>query len=588
MQPETVTRCYRYALTPSQVQREAIYAAARIARRYWNALVACERYALHEIEHGRRGSIASKLTELLLAKNLTGVAVVKARPRAETDGISLERAAKLNRIDQAQESAKCIYTKKGFFLRRKSNRKLAVAYAIESVEATRKKKGGCESQMAVALTNKFRDCCGLYIDGKRGAPRFKRFGDSISLQYQVTKDAPSPISGDLVRLDKLAGDLCNAVPVILHRPIPEGATIKQVALTIRGERMFAVLMLDIIGGGRQYASTGQVAGIDPGRKMALSLSTPDGTVTQSLQPPLARNPHTLRRLRRLQRKAARQLRIANPACFNADGTFKRGTRPKNKSKSMLDTGRQVLALQEHIANARTDYYHNTANQLLSDYDVVGVGTWRGRGQAPGEGKTRAAQNRKDYDHAISSFVSILQYKADECGKQVFDVPEHGSTKTCSHCGAQTGPTGLDGLKVRQWTCRECGTPHNRDFSAAAEIARRAKEMAAGNAARVASPKGRKKGRRAQAQTQIKIPVIDQTVPARAELDIIKCCERSSGAPEVQTARAVQSPVTERRSNTVLGGPAHQPANGRIPLAAGKMNRSTTTTYMDAVAETLQE
>jgi hypothetical protein len=116
---------------------------------------------------------------LLLAKNLTGVAVVKARVRAETDGVSLDEAAKLNRIDQARESAKCVYTKKGFSLRRKSNRKLATAYALESVEASRKKKGDCESQM----------------------------GDSISLQYQVQKDSPSPIEGDFVRLDKLAGAL---------------------------------------------------------------------------------------------------------------------------------------------------------------------------------------------------------------------------------------------------------------------------------------------------------------------------------------------------------------------------------------------
>jgi len=170
MQPETITRCYRYALARSRVQREAIYAAARTARRYWNALVACQRYALQEIEHGRRGWIASELTDLLVSKNLTGVAVVKARFRAETENISLEQAAQLNRIEQASEASKCIYTKKGYFLRHKSNRKLATAYAIESVEATRKKKGGCESQMAVTLTNKFRDCCGLYIDGKPRCP----------------------------------------------------------------------------------------------------------------------------------------------------------------------------------------------------------------------------------------------------------------------------------------------------------------------------------------------------------------------------------------------------------------------------------
>jgi hypothetical protein len=104
-----MTRCYRYALDPSRVQRDAIYTAARTARRYWNALVASQRYAEHEIEHGRRGSIASALTKLLLAKNLTGVAVVKARTRTETDDISLERAAELNRIEQARESAKCVH-----------------------------------------------------------------------------------------------------------------------------------------------------------------------------------------------------------------------------------------------------------------------------------------------------------------------------------------------------------------------------------------------------------------------------------------------------------------------------------------------
>ena len=96
--------------------------------------------------------------------------------------------------------------------------------------------------------------------------------------------------------------------------------------------------------------------------------------------------------------------------------------------------------------------------MLTQYDVIGVGTWRGKGTATGQGKAKRAQTRKDYDHAISSFVSILKYKADECGKTVLAVPEQGSTKTCSVCGADTGPTGLSGLKVRQWTCtgpRKC-------------------------------------------------------------------------------------------------------------------------------------
>ena len=95
-----ITRCYRYALCPSAVQRRA--KAAYSAGKHWNALVATERYAEHEIEHGRRGSIGSALTGLLLEKKLTGVAALKARERSERDGIPQLKAAQLNRIEQAK------------------------------------------------------------------------------------------------------------------------------------------------------------------------------------------------------------------------------------------------------------------------------------------------------------------------------------------------------------------------------------------------------------------------------------------------------------------------------------------------------
>jgi hypothetical protein len=282
-----ITRCYRYALMPSPVQRQAIAKATGIARRYWNSLAALERYAEHEIEHGRRGTIATKLVNILLAKKLTGVAASKARERAKNDHVPLEEAARLNRIEQAKASAKLIYAKKnGCLLRGLSNRKLAIAYAVESAEATRKKKGGCESPVPVAMTIKFQDACKLYISGKRGAPRFKRQCDSISLQHQVQMSSPNPIAGNCVRLDKLAGEVCAQVPLILHRPIPDNATIKQVALTIRGPRMFVVLMLDIAGPRCRYEMTGRVAGIDPGRKIATTVATLEGDTIRAQEPPI--------------------------------------------------------------------------------------------------------------------------------------------------------------------------------------------------------------------------------------------------------------------------------------------------------------
>jgi transposase len=213
---------------------------------------------------------------------------------------------------------------------------------------------------------------------------------------------------------------------------------------------------------------------------------------------------------------------------------------------MREVARKVVAIHEHIADARSDYYHNAVNQLLSRYDVIGIGKWRGNGKAPGEGEAKRAQTRKDYDHAISSFASILKYKAEGCGKQVFDVPEHGTTKTCT-CGATTGPSGLAGLSVREWTCSACGTSHNRDFHAAAEIARRAQEMAAASAGGVASPvkAGRKKGRSTpKVQTKVMsqdigVPVIDQTLSARKDISVEYCERRSDVSEAVYRASGIK-------------------------------------------------
>lgn len=44
-----------------------------------------------------------------------------------------------------------------------------------------------------------------------------------------------------------------------------------------------------------------------------------------------------------------------------------------------------------------------------------------------------------------------------------------STQTCSTCQHITGPKGRNQLKVRHWTCTNCGTSHDRDTNAARNI-----------------------------------------------------------------------------------------------------------------------
>ena len=166
----------------------------------------------------------------------------------------------------------------------------------------------------------------------------------------------------------------------------------------------------------------------------------------------------------------------------APGRWKRGgkRRPLVVTKGLQETRNRVAEAQRHVADARREAYHLGANRLLSEFSTVGVGNWRGRGKAPGVGRAKRAQNRKDYDNAISEFTSILKDKAARCiqPRTVLDIREAGTTKNCPDCGEPTGPSGLKDLKVRAWTCPACGANHQRDFASARAIAARTLAQAA--------------------------------------------------------------------------------------------------------------
>jgi transposase len=582
---DTVTRCYRYTLLPMPVQRAAIEAAAVEARQYWNGLVAVQRWAEREIRAGRQASLVARYEELLQAKALTGRAVSIARQRAALDRISLEAAISWLRTEKARELDAGVMAKNAKKIRWLSRRKLATEYALESVERTRKSKGSAlPAAVAYGLLQKFSDCTAEYVRGKRRRPRFKRRGDATSLQAQVTATTPSPLvpvrDGIAIDLSRIAGEVCGKVPLVFHRDLPPGAKIKQVAVTIRGERMYAVLMIEAPAAVLQKVfpgAEGRVAGIDPGRKIALALSTPDGGTTKMIQPALSRDTRFLRRLRRLQRKADRQRRAGNPECFDEEGRWIKGKRLAYRSGALVATEAKIEEMQSHIAAARLDFYHRTANQLLTEYYVVAIGKWRGRGNSSGRGKARRAQNRKDYDHAISLFVGILKYKGGQA-KQITDQREHGSTRDCVDCGAPTGPTGLEGLKVRVWTCSNCGARHLRDFDAARAIARRAADKLAAGAQPPSSQSrvraGKQQRRRSLADrtkvlraTSSEVPVADEAeavrpahpqIPSAASAAVPDQDEGSAGAP--------LSPVAHEDTDISVSGHLRQPGIARGPLA----------------------
>lgn len=121
--------------------------------------------------------------------------------------------------------------------------------------------------------------------------------------------------------------------------------------------------------------------------------------------------------------------------------------------------RLAARLQERLANQRKDRNHKLSRTLISDFELIAFSSDNHRGMARMFGKSVSSSSH-------GQLQSMLAYKCRTGGRQYIEVPSRNSTRTCSACGALTGPTGYAGLSVRQWVCSACGASHDRDINAA--------------------------------------------------------------------------------------------------------------------------
>jgi len=115
-------------------------------------------------------------------------------------------------------------------------------------------------------------------------------------------------------------------------------------------------------------------------------------------------------------------------------------------------------IQERIRNKRKDRNHKLSRRLVAENVTIVFSSDNIKGIAKRFGKSVASSG-----HA--QLRRMLTYKSLIGGTEYIEVDSKGSTMTCSNCGAQSGPTGLSGLAVRQWRCA-CGAQHDRDVNAA--------------------------------------------------------------------------------------------------------------------------
>ena len=142
--------------------------------------------------------------------------------------------------------------------------------------------------------------------------------------------------------------------------------------------------------------------------------------------------------------------------------------------------KRVKAIHAKIKQLRHNQLHQESTKLVKNYAAIFVGNVNAKSLA----KTKLAKSVLDAGWTL--FRTLLKYKCENAGVWFEEVNESYTTQTCSCCGSRdSSPKGRAGLGIREWTCVQCGTLHDRDVNAAKNILALGHERLAGG---IPSPK----------------------------------------------------------------------------------------------------
>jgi putative transposase len=286
----------------------------------------------------------------------------------------------------------------------------------------------CYSQVLQATTLNLTAAYKNFFEGRARFPRFKSKHGRQSIQYpQKVK-----IVNGNVRLPGKIGEVIAKI----HRPI-EGK-IKTVTISKTSSGKYFASILSEVDGEKPNFSEGKIYGVDLGLKHFAVII--DGEKISKYDNPKHLAKHQ-KNLKRKQQKLAR----------------------KQKGSKSRDKYRRVVAkVYERVSNSRQDFLHKLSYKLVSDSQAVIVESLHVKGMVRNHNLAASIS-----DCGWGMFTNFLAYKLERKGAKLVEIDRwFPSSKLCSNCFYEMDEMPLD---IREWTCPNCGTHHDRDGNAAINI-----------------------------------------------------------------------------------------------------------------------